>query len=56
MTSQRIAELRARIAKPTPEPFLSIITELLDAVDSKTESVLFKAKAGRKPYERTDEE
>ena len=56
MTSQRIAELRARIAKPTPEPFLSIITELLDAVDSKPDGGLFKAKAGRKPLTETDSE
>lgn len=35
MTQERLAELKARMAKPVPEPYSAMIKELIDAVEGK---------------------
>ena len=35
MTAERLQEIKARLAKPTPEPFKSILEELVQAVEGQ---------------------
>lgn len=56
MTDERLAQIKARLAKPVPEPYAGLLAELVEAVEANRAKVAPKRAKIETRAERSEEE
>lgn len=56
MTDERLAQIKARLAKPVPEPYAGLLTELVEAVEANRAKASAKRGKSETKVERHEAE